>query len=426
MKRARIVSNRRPLPGASHGPAIMMKLTRAAILSVGDELLGGRTINMNAPYLAQRLTDAGFLVVATDTVGDDEFAIADSLKSLSSRADAVIVTGGLGPTPDDVTREALAGAAGKLLATDRALKAQVLKKAGGKSPRRNARMARVPEGAVAFPNPVGMAAGLRVEMGGTPVYALPGVPLELEAIFEESVLPDLKATFAGTEPVPSRVLRVFGLREAEVAEKLGDLLDRAQDPVVGVTVRDGIITITITGQSAVQRAADIRGKLGKNVFGEGDQTLASVVLDKMKELNLTLAVAESITGGMLASLIVDQPGASAAFKGGIVAYVGEAKHDLLDVPKTVLAKAGTVSEETALRMARSVRKKLGTDIGIATTGVAGPDLDERGTPAGHGFVAVAGPKGETIEKVSCRGDRNAVRRRFAWTALDVLRLRLKA
>ncbi len=403
-----------------------MKLTRAAILSVGDELLGGRTINTNAAYLAQRLTDAGFLVVATDTVGDDEFAIADSLKSLAARADAVIVSGGLGPTPDDVTREAIAGAAGKLLVPDRALRADVLEKAGGKSPRRNARMARVPEGATILRNPVGMAAGLRVDMGGTPVYALPGVPLELEAIFEESVLPDMKRTFAGTEPVPSRVLRVFGLREAEVAEKLGELLDRTKDPVVGVTVRDGIITIMITGPSAVQRATDIRDRLGRHVFGEGEGTLASVVLSLMKEKGLTLALAESITGGMLASLIVDHAGASAVLKGSIVAYVPDAKRDLLDVPTSVLSKEGTVSEETALRMARAARKKLSADVGIATTGVAGPDLDERGTPTGKGFVAVVGPKGEKVEKVQCRGDRNAVRRRFAWTALDLLRLRLQS
>jgi len=403
-----------------------MKLTRAAILSVGDELLGGRTTNTNAPYLAQRLTDAGFLVVATDTVGDDEFAIADSLKSLAARADAVVVTGGLGPTPDDVTREALAGAAGKLLVPDRALKTQILAKAGGKAPRRNARMARVPDGATVFPNPVGMAAGLRVDMGGTPVYALPGVPLELEAIFDESVLPDLKTTFAGTEPVPSRVLRVFGLREAEVAEKLGELLDRTKDPVVGLTVRDGVITIMITGQSAVQRASDIREKLGRHVFGEGEQTLASVVLDLLKAKGLTLGIAESITGGMLASLLVDHAGASAALRGAIVAYVADAKHELLDVPKAVLAKEGTVSEETALRMARAAKKKLSSDIAIATTGVAGPDLDERGTPTGKGFVAAVGPGFETVEPVACRGDRNAVRRRFAWTALDLLRLRLES
>jgi nicotinamide-nucleotide amidase len=285
-------------------------------------------------------------------------------------------------------------------------------------------MARVPDGATVLKNPVGMAAGLRVEMGGTPVYALPGVPLELEAIFEESVLPDLKATFAGTEPVPSRVLRVFGLREAEVADKLGELLDRTKDPVVGVTVRDGIITITITGPSAVQRASDIRTRLGRYVFGEGDQTLATIVLALLKERQLTLAFAESITGGMLASLFVDNPGASAVLKGSIVAYVPDAKHALLDVPKSVLAKEGTVSEETALRMARAARKKFSADIGIATTGVAGPDVDERGTPTGRGFVAVVGPKGEKVEKVQCRGDRNAVRRRFAWTALDVLRRRL--
>ena len=403
-----------------------MNLTRAAILSVGDELLGGRTINTNAAYLAQRLTDAGFVVVATDTVGDDEFAIADALKSLSARADAVVVTGGLGPTPDDVTREALAGAAGKLLVVDRALKAEILKKAGGKAPRRNARMARLPEGAVVLTNPVGMAAGLRVDMGGTPVYALPGVPLELEAIFEESVLPDLSASFAGTEPVPSRVLRVFGLREAEVAEELGALLERGRDPVVGVTVRDGIITITITGKGAEKREQEIRDQLGRHVFGEGRQTLGSVVLAALKERELTIALAESITGGMLASAIVDEAGASTVLRGAVVAYAAETKHDLLKVPKTVLSKHGTVSKETALRMARGVRKLFGADVGVATTGVAGPETDERGTPAGRGFVAVVGPKGETAVKVSCRGDRNAVRRRFAWTALNVLRLRLQS
>jgi nicotinamide-nucleotide amidase len=308
---------------------------------------------------------------------------------------------------------------------DRALKTEVLAKAGGRSPRRNARMARVPEGATVFKNPVGMAAGLRVEMGGTPVYALPGVPLELEAIFEESVLPDLKASFAGTEPVPSRVLRVFGLREAEVAEKLGELLERGKDPVVGVTVRDGIITITVTGAAAVQRAKDIRERLSRNVFGEGDQTLASVVLDALRERGMTLALAESITGGMLASLLVDHPGASEVFKGGIVAYTVEAKRDSLGIPKTLLAKEGTVSEAVALRMARAAKKQFKTKVAIATTGVAGPELDERGTPAGRGFVAVAGPKGETAVAVSCRGDRNAVRRRFAWTALDLLRQRLR-
>jgi len=405
-----------------------MKLPRVAILTVGDEVLGGRTLNTNAAYLGQRLADHGFLVVATETVGDDEFAIADAIAGLTARADTVFVTGGLGPTPDDVTREALAGVAGQLLVVNDDLKRDIAEKTGGRAPRRNARMARVPEHADIFDNPVGTAAGLRVEVGGTPVYALPGVPLEMEAIFEKSVLPDLERTFEGTDPVPQCTLRIFGLREAEVADRLGDLLVRGTEPNVGVTVRDGIITVTVIGKGTKRRVEQIREELGDHVFGEGEQTLASVVLSALEEQELTLATAESVTGGMLASLVVDEPGASAVMLGSIVAYTPEMKNELLGVPKTVLKREGTVSAETALRMARGARKRLGASVALATTGVAGPDLDERGTAAGRGFVAVAGPKaGKKGEKVvACRftGDRNAVRRRFAWMALDTLRRRL--
>lgn len=401
-----------------------MKLTQIAILTVGDEVLGGRTINTNGAYLGQRLTDSGFVVVATDTVGDEENTIADAIESLCARADAVIVTGGLGPTPDDVTREALAGAAGTLLVVDKELRAEVMRRTGGKSPRRNARMARIPEGSRVLPNPVGSAAGLRAEVGGAPVYALPGVPMELEAIFEESVLPDLVETFAGAEPVPSRVLRIYGLREAAVADKLGDLLARGKAPVVGVTVRDGIITVTVSGERADRRAEEIREKLGRFVFGEGEATLASVVLEMLAARNATLAVGESLTGGLLASTIVDVPGASDVFRGGVVAYAPELKKELLGVPKTVLAKHGSVSEETALRLARGARRKLGATVGLATTGVAGPDTDERGTPIGHGFVAVADAKGSAAKKLRVRGSRNSVRQRFVWAALDLLRRRL--
>jgi nicotinamide-nucleotide amidase len=402
-----------------------MKLPRIALLTVGDEVLGGRTLNTNAAWLAQRLSDRGFLVVATETVGDEEFAIADAIKGLCAKADAVMVTGGLGPTPDDITREAMAGAAGRLLVVDKKLKAEIGRKTGGRAPARNARMARVPEGATVFPNPVGTAAGLRVEMGGTPVYALPGVPFEMEAIFEVSVLPDLARTFAGAEPVPQRTLRIFGLREAEVADRLGPLLDRGKEPTVGVTVREGIITVTVIGEGADLRVDEIRRELGDHVFGEGEETLASVVMRKLKAKGLTLATAESATGGMLASLIVDQPGASAVLRGAVVAYHADLKHDLLGVPKAVLKREGSVSAEVTLRMARGARKALGADIALATTGVGGPDLDEKGTPVGHGFVALAGPgrgtKAESVLPCHFSGDRNAIRRRLAWAALDLLR-----
>jgi nicotinamide-nucleotide amidase len=407
-----------------------MTVPRAAILSVGDELLGGRIVNTNAPYLAQRLTEQGFLVAATETVGDEEFAIADAIKSLCARADTVIIVGGLGPTPDDVTREALAGAGGTLLVTDRALKQEVAKRTHGRAPRKNVRMARIPEGARVFPNPVGTAAGLCVEVGGTPVYALPGFPMEMEAIFQESVVPDLERRFSTAAPLPLRVLQVAGLREAEVAEKLGDLLDRSGEPAVGVTARDGVITVTISGGGAGDRADAIRGVLGVHVFGEGGETLAVPVLRRLLDRGLTLAVAESLTGGLLGGRIVDVPGASKGFVGGIVAYTAAMKQELLGVPKTLLDREGFVSAEVALRMARGARKQLGADVGVATTGVAGPAVDEWGTPVGKGFVAVAGPKagkeGEAVRELHFGGERNAIRRRFVNAALDLVRLHLGA
>ncbi|MHC4222506.1 MAG: CinA family nicotinamide mononucleotide deamidase-related protein [Planctomycetota bacterium] len=401
-----------------------MSLPKACILTVGDELLGGRVVNTNAAFLAGRLTELGYLVVATETVGDEEFAIADAVKGLCARADAVLVVGGLGPTPDDVTREALAGAAGVLLVVDSKLKSVIAKRTKGRALKANLRMARIPEGAGTFANPIGGAAGLKVQIGGTPVYSMPGVPMEMEAIFEDSVVVDLQRTYISA-PLPVEILKVFGLREAEVAERLGDLLLRGAEPTVGVTVKYGVVTVTVAGIGAPERAAKIRKSLGNHLFGTGDETLAGVVLRRLEEKGLTLGVAESLTGGMLASFIVDVVGASKVFRGGIVAYATREKHELLGVPKTVLKREGPVSAETALRMARGARKRLEVDVAVATTGVAGPDPDEQGVKVGHGFVAVAGPgRKEKVASHDCGGNRNAIRRRFAWAALDLARRQL--
>ncbi len=397
-----------------------MRLPAAAILTVGNELLDGRVFNTNAAFLAQRLTDAGFLVVATETVADDEFIIADAIKALCGRADTVVVVGGLGPTHDDVTRSALAGAAAKLLVVDRKLKNRIQKKTKGRSPVKNARMAKIPEGAVIFDNPIGAAPGLRVDAGGTPVYALPGVPMEMEAIFLAHVRPDLEQTF-GSEPLPLRVLRIFGLREADVATRLEGVIERG----TGVTAKHGVVTIVLSGGSADKGAEEIYARLGDRVFGEGDTTLANVVLDLLEKKRRTIAIAESVTGGMASSLLVDQPGASAVFLGGIVAYATEQKHALLGVPKSVLKKHGPASEEVAARMARGVRRKLGASVGLATTGVAGPESDERGVPAGKGYVAVASSRGTEVKKLECIGDRESIRHRFAWQAFDLVRRHLR-
>ena len=403
-----------------------MSLPQAGILRVGDELLGGRIVDTNAAFLANQLTDAGFAVVTSETVGDEEFAIVDALENMAGRVDLLIMCGGLGPTPDDVTREALAGAAGTFLVTDKKLKKEIAERTGSRAPRRNARMARLPDGATPIPNTVGSAPGIRMKIRGAQIHALPGVPIEMEAMFREAVLPELQETFVETESAPRRVLKVFGPREAEVAEKLGDLLERGKDPAVGVTVRHGVITITVVGKGAGKRADAIRGLLKKNVFAESETSLAEVVIGMLREREMTLATAESVTGGMVASSVIEVAGASEVLRGGVVAYSDDLKRMLLDIPATVLKREGAVSAEVAGRMAKAVRKKCGASVGLATTGVAGPDRDSSGTPVGRIFCAVSTPKGkETVKRFAFRGDRNAIRRRAARAALDLLRRTLK-
>ena len=403
-----------------------MSLPQAGILRVGDELLGGRIVDTNAAFLANQLTDAGFAVVTSETVGDEEFAIVDALENMAGRVDLLIMCGGLGPTPDDVTREALAGAAGTFLVTDKKLKKEIAERTGSRAPRRNARMARLPDGATPIPNTVGSAPGIRMKIRGAQIHALPGVPIEMEAMFREAVLPELRETFVETESAPRHVLKVFGPREAEVAEKLGDLLERGKEPAVGVTVRHGVITITVVGKGAGKRAEAIRALLKKNVFAESETSLAEVVIGMLREREMTLATAESVTGGMVASSVIEVAGASEVLRGGVVAYSDDLKRMLLDIPATVLKREGAVSAEVAGRMAKAVRKKCGASVGLATTGVAGPDRDSSGTPVGRIFCAVSTPKGkETVKRFAFRGDRNAIRRRAARAALDLLRRTLK-
>jgi nicotinamide-nucleotide amidase len=242
------------------------------------------------------------------------------------------------------------------------------------------------------------------------------------------VAPDLAREF-GSSPLPVRTLRIFGLREAEVAERLEGLIERGREPAVSVTVKDGVVSITISGDGADERAGAIHDRLGDHVFGEGDETLAGVVLRELAERGLTIATAESLTAGMVASFLAGRPGASQVLRAGIVAYDETMKHELLAVPKAVLKREGPVSAEVALRMARGGRRLLEVDVVVATTGAAGPGKDAHGNRAGHGFVACAGPRagrsGEKVLTVDFGGNRNIIRRRFAWTALDLVRRQLE-
>jgi nicotinamide-nucleotide amidase len=393
---------------------------RVALLHVGDELVDGRVTNRGGSTLATALTGAGFEVVAMECLPDRVGIIRDAV--LRSDAEAIVMTGGLGPTPDDLTREALAEAAGVGLRTDPDLLEEVVRRTRGAAPEANEKQAMLPEGAVAFRNPVGVAAALRIDIGGRPVYALPGVPAEMRALIDDALLPDLALRFPDVEPPETAVVHVFGVREAVLVERLGDLLERGGEPEMSVTFRDGVITVTARGRGAAERAHAVRDVLGDDVCAIGVGTLARDLIATLRGKGARVGLAESLTGGLLADALVSVPGASEVLAGGVVAYTPDLKHALLGVPLEVIQAEGVVSETVARAMARGARERLGAEYGVATTGAAGPDPEQDGTPPGNGFVAVAAPGGiEAVRSIRAAGDRNAIRRRFANAALDLLR-----
>jgi len=387
-------------------------MTRCAILCTGDELITGRVRDENGGYLARELTAAGLRVAAVEWVGDAEEEIASRILALARGVDCLVVSGGLGPTPDDATRQALARAAGLDLLEDPALVA-------GTGARR--RMALVPRGASTFPNPAGAAAGLLVQVGSARVYALSGFPEELRATWRDGgVLADIRAAFPNLRPPQTRLLKIFGAWEADLVEELGGLLEEG----TSITARDGVITLQVTGPGAQERAREIRAIAGLRLFAEAEETLAVAAVKLLTGRGATLATAESLTGGLLAGALVGVPGASQVYRGGFVAYSAAAKESLLEVESALLKRCGAVSGEVARAMAGGARARLRSDFALATTGVAGPDSDERGTPVGSGFVALASPGGEEVLACGFSGDRDAVRRRFVNAALDLLRRRL--
>jgi nicotinamide-nucleotide amidase len=361
---------------------------RVELLTVGDELLRGDTANGNATWLGQRLTEAGAAVTRAVVVPDDLDAITGALYEALERADAVIVTGGLGPTSDDMTREALAQAAGVALDRDPELERRLRERAAERNvPLRPdaLRMADVPHGAALLPNPAGTAPGLRLKLPGGVVYALPGVPAEMRAITDESVLPDL-----GGEVVAATVLRTATVWESVVADRLAPV-----EAMPGVRLAyyagAGEVRVRVEARATdllAEAEATARDLLGSALYGTGDTSLDRVVHGLLAARGATVAVAESLTGGLLGGRLTGMPGSSATFTGGVIAYATPLKHRLLGVPEDLLAAHGAVHPDVAAAMARGVRERLGATYGLAVTGVAGPEPQD-GYPVGTVHVAVA-------------------------------------
>ncbi len=414
---------------------------RCEIVGVGTELLLGQIINSNAAWIGQRLADVGWDCLRHTVVGDNEERIAAVLREALDRADAVIVTGGLGPTQDDVTRDAVAAVAGVALrrdpAIERWLEERFARFGRQRMARMNLRQADVPEGARTIDNPRGTAPGLIIEVGGKPLYAVPGVPREMEGMLERVVLPDLAARAGEGRAIVSRTLRTAGVGESLLAERLTPLWESTGAAGEGVTmaylaspgeVRVRLTAVGATREEALARIGPVeravRDELGTVVYGFDDETLERAVARLLGELGQTLATAESLTGGLVGGRVTTVPGASDHYRGGVVAYATEAKATVLGVDQKLLDEHGPVSEPVAAAMAEGVRRAFATDVGLATTGVAGP-TEQGGHPVGSLCLAVADAVGTVTITRRAPGDRAQVRAWATTVALDLLRRRLE-
>ncbi|WP_149257673.1 CinA family nicotinamide mononucleotide deamidase-related protein [Actinomadura sp. K4S16] len=410
---------------------------RVELLTVGDELLLGDTINGNAAWLGRRLADHGVEVTRSVVVGDELDVIVAAVESALDRADAVITTGGLGPTYDDVTRDALAKAAGVALVRDPELERRLrerVARAGRELQPMALRMTDVPEGARPLTNSAGSAPGLRVELPGGVVYALPGVPFEMRTIMDEIVLPEL-AEIAGLPAVARRTLRTARLWESVAATRLAEV--EAMDGVKLAYLPDPAevkIRITVSGEDAAGRLAGVESRvrelLGPSVYGVEDESLGLVVHRLLLDRGETVATAESLTGGLVGAELTATPGSSATYAGGVVAYATGLKERLLGVPGDLLAEHGAVHPDVAAVMATGVRDALGATYGLAVTGVAGPDPQD-GRPVGTVYVGLAGPGASPTvvgPKLPVPGAgpeiRAVIRRMTVVHALELLRRRL--
>ncbi|MHC4070900.1 MAG: competence/damage-inducible protein A [Planctomycetota bacterium] len=409
-------------------------MKKASVVSIGNELLAGQTVDTNAAHLSAELLSIGVPIVSSYSVGDEIEKIARALGLAGADADVVIATGGLGPTDDDLTRQALA----KFLGVELELQNELLEKIEKFFAGRNLQMAQknkiqayIPAGAKALPS-IGTAPGIMAESEGKLFFALPGVPVEMKRMFDESVLPELRQ-HAGGQAVVVKKVRCFGAGESTIAQRLGTIMQRGRNPLINCTAEFGVIILHIVAtaenkdkaeQMALKDEKLLRNTLGKLVYGSGEQSLGEVVGEKLAKQGKTVAVAESCTGGLLAKLITDIPGASEYFTQGWVTYSNQAKINELGVAADLIEEYGAVSEQIAEAMARGARKEAGTDFAIGITGIAGPDGGSEQKPAGLVYISVDCNEGCQTKRCLFSHNRRFVRLRSAQTALNMLRLKL--
>lgn len=404
---------------------------RAEILSIGTELLLGHITDTNASWLAQQLGALGIDLFYVSQVGDNIDRLSATLHQARERSDLVVMSGGLGPTEDDLTREAIAAVLHEQPFVEPELETNLrafFASRGIAMPERNVKQAWTLPSVTILPNPIGTAPGWWAERDGKIMVAMPGVPYEMMRMWRSEVLPRLRPRSA--DSLFTRILRVAGMGESSVEARLDAVLHSANPTVATYAKRDAVdVRITAKASTAEQAQAlvagveeQVRATLGQHIFGMDDETPQSVVLDMLMERGLTLATMESCTGGLLSSLITDIPGSSNAFRGGLISYATELK-ETWGVPAEVIATHGVISVETARAMASAARERTGASVGVGVTGVAGPD-EQEGKPVGTVHIAVVSPTGARDTSQNFRGPRNEIKLRAAYTALNLIRLHL--
>lgn len=411
----------------------------AEVVSVGTELLLGQTIDTNAAFLAQALSKSGVDVYFRTTVGDNYERMLQTVRQALQRSDLVVTIGGLGPTADDITKEAVAECMGVTLKIDPEIERRLFKSArsrGYSPPPAYSKQALVPsEHGGPLPNTTGTAPGIVIENRGKIAICLPGPPNEFRPMVELSVIPYLAQHTSGAPAViRSRTLRVIGVGESIMEDKVRDLLGSA-NPTIAPYAKLGECQLRITARASTEQEADqliapieaeVRTRLGSSIYGVDNHTLEEVVVGLLRAANKTVATAKSCTGGLIAQRITSVPGASDIFGTGIVAYSNESKIKLLGVDDALLEQFGAVSEQVAVQMALGVKQQSGGHFGISTTGIAGPTGGTDQKPVGLVYVAIATPSGVHFDRSIYMGSRADIAYKASQTALALLRTALLA
>lgn len=403
----------------------------AEIIAIGTELLMGQIANTNAQYISGRLPDIGVYAYYHTVVGDNRERMIACIKNALSRADIIITTGGLGPTQDDITREAVSEILEKPLVSDARCLADIeafFKRIGREMTSNNIKQAMFPEGAVIVKNPNGTAPGCIIEHRDKTIIMLPGPPNEMKPMFDNFIMPYLAKK--GDLKLKSVYIRTFGIGESALEDAIEDLVSKQKNPTIATYASVGQVTVRITARYSEEEKADdilkpvtdeIMKRLGDKIYSEENKELYEVVCELLLKKKTTVSLAESCTGGMISACLTDYPGISEVYLGGVNAYSNEMKMNLLGVSEKTLDQYGAVSEACAVEMAKGIQNRTNSDIALSVTGIAGPGGGTKDKPVGLVYVSLVTKCDVWVKRLNLWGDRSRIRANTTLHALDMIR-----